>query len=93
MAEGNERPHAVLLARVRQGSVLTCGSCESAATVAKSAKSCTEERAKDRLQAQQRVDFALFNIPCIAKLDVRQRFKHGGVAEPIVLCATIPVRK
>jgi hypothetical protein len=26
-----------------------------------------EERAQDRLQAQRRVDFALFNIPRIAK--------------------------
>jgi hypothetical protein len=44
-----------------------------------------EERAQDRLQAQGRVDFALFNIPGIAKslMPVDNEPKHGGVAEPI----------
>jgi hypothetical protein len=42
-----------------------------------------EERAQDRLQAQGRVDFALFNIPRIAKslMPVDNEAKHGGVAD------------
>jgi hypothetical protein len=52
----------------------------SAATAAK-LSSALEERAQDRLQAQGRVDFALFNIPRIAKslMPVDNERKHGGV--------------
>jgi hypothetical protein len=56
----------------------------SAATAAKVSSAALEERAQDRLQAQRRVDFALFNIPGIAKsLMPADNEKHGGVAEPI----------
>jgi hypothetical protein len=43
-----------------------------------------EERAQDSSASAKGVDFALFNIPRIAKCsDARQRPKHGGVAEPL----------
>jgi hypothetical protein len=39
-----------------------------------------EERAQDGLQAQGRVDFALFNIPASLNPETDNEPKHGGVA-------------
>jgi hypothetical protein len=73
----------VLLARVPNAHVLTCGSCGICRTAAKHASAALEERAQDRLQAKGRVDFALFNIPASKILmPVDNEPKHGGVAEP-----------
>jgi hypothetical protein len=76
----------MLLARVRQGPVLTCGSCDLP-LLQQSAKAALEERAQG-CKRKGRVDFALFNIPGIAKslMPVDNERKHGGVAEPIRRC-------
>jgi hypothetical protein len=64
--------------------VLTCGSVRSAATAAKGVKLHWKKGTRSA-KRKGRVDFALFNIPRIAKslMPVDNERKHGGVAEPI----------
>jgi hypothetical protein len=67
-AEWKKRDPATQCCQMRKRPVLTCGSCGiCCVTAAKVSSAALEERAQDRLQAQGRVDFALFNIPRIAK--------------------------